>query len=85
MIAAAVSCGVLAIVAVIILRSLRLLGDRVFDFQLYLAMAAAAGYLIAVGGSFEDYVISLAVLRFVLLLWDVIDLLKLRLYERRLS
>ena len=85
MVAAAVSCGVLAVVALIILRTMRFLGDKVFDYQLYVAMGAAAGYLVVAGGSFEDYVISLALLRFVLLGWDVIDLLKIRLTERRFS
>lgn len=83
MVAAAVSCGVLVIVALIMLRTAHVLGDRIFDFQLYLAMAAAVTYLAIVGASFDAYVISLATLRFVLLLWDVIDLLKIRLTERR--
>ncbi len=83
MVAAAVSCGVLAIFALITLRTMRLLGDRIFDFQVYLAMGAAAAYLALNDASFEAYVISLATLRFVILLWDVIDLLKIRMGERR--
>ena len=82
MIPAAVACGVLSLFVLITLREVNLLGDRIFDFQVYVAFAAAAAYLVAVGGNFESYVIALAVLRFVLLLWDLIDLAKIRLQVR---
>jgi len=78
-VAAAVSCGVLAIFLLITLRSLRLLGDRVFDFQVYVAMGAAATYLAIRSADVDAYLVSLATLRFVILLWDLIDLLKIRL------
>ena len=79
MIAAAVSCGVLTIFALVTLRSMRLLGDRIFDFQVFVAMGAAATYLALNGADVDAYLISLAVLRFVILLWDLIDLTKIRL------
>jgi hypothetical protein len=81
-IAAAVSVGVLAIFALITLRAVGLIGDRFFDFQVYISMAAAAIYLAVDGAEVEAYLISLAVLRFVILMWDVIDLVKLRLARR---
>jgi len=82
MILAAVSCGVLTIFALITLRALRVLGDRIFDFQVYVAMGAAAIYLLTQEAELDAYLISLAALRFVILLWDLIDLLKLRLVNR---
>lgn len=82
MVAAAVSCGVLAIFVLITLRQLRIIGDRVFDIQIYVAMGAAVVYLIVEEAEAEAYFISLAVLRFVILMWDVLDLLKIRLIER---
>ena len=80
-IGAAVSVGVLAIFALITLRQMRIVGDKVFDIQVYVAFGAAVLYLILVGGSFEEYAVSLAVLRFAVLLWDVIDILKLRMSQ----
>ena len=82
-VAAAVSCGVLTIFALVTLRSVRIVGDKVFDIQVYVAMGAAAIYLVAVGGSVDQYFVALAVLRFVLLLWDLIDLMKIRLAQPR--
>jgi hypothetical protein len=81
-VAAAVSCGVLAVFALVTLRALRLLGDRIFDYQVYVSMAAAAAYLAVSGADVDAYLISLATLRFVILLWDVLDLLTLRLTRR---
>lgn len=78
-VAAAIGCGVLAIFALITLRALRILGDRIFDYQVYVAMAATTTYLLINGNAVNQYFVALAVLRFVLLLWDLIDLLKLRL------
>ena len=77
-IGAAVSVGVLAIFALVTLRQLRIVGDRIFDFQVYVAMAAAMIYLAIEGADFEEYAISLAVIRFAILLWDVIDLVRMR-------
>lgn len=77
-IGAAVSVGVLTIFGLVTLRLMRIVGDRVFDFQVYVAFGTAALYLLLKGASFESYAISLAVLRFAVLLWDVIDLVKVR-------
>ena len=79
LIAAAVSVGVLAVVCVVILRELRLVGDKLIDNQLYVAFIATAVYLVIVGAEFDEYVISLAALRFAVLMWDVVELAKMRI------